>query len=276
MNIYAIDEIVDTMRNTGPHRLDHHVIIVIISGNAVVRLDNIDHSVKKNDLLFIAPNTIRKTIEVDQATKGLSVSFTDDFLLKQGIYQSNICPFDSFSPNSTHRISLPDEDASMLVSTLNFLSKKNTRNSNHPFGKEVVLHDFNSLLFEIAALYKKFSYGIKAHISRKDEIYTRFLKLLPANFKEHRNLKFYAEQLFVTPNYLTKIVKEIVGKTAGDLIDEMVTIEAKVLLQQTSLSVSEIAGQLYFSDPFMFSKFFKKQTGSSPSVFRKTAIEPAI
>ena len=81
-------------------------------------------------------------------------------------------------------------------------------------------------------------------------------------------MAFYAGILHVTPKYLSKTVKEITGKTCGEMIDEMVVIEAKALLNDTSLTIGQVADELHFSDQFFFSKYFKKQTGISPFGYR--------
>jgi YesN/AraC family two-component response regulator len=74
----------------------------------------------------------------------------------------------------------------------------------------------------------------------------------------------------VTPKYLSQTVKEVSGKTAGEFIDEMVMMEAKVLLSDLSLSVAQVSEELFFSDQFFFSKFFKNHAGITPSAYRKT------
>ncbi|WNW02394.1 AraC family transcriptional regulator [Tenacibaculum sp. HL-MS23] len=97
----------------------------------------------------------------------------------------------------------------------------------------------------------------------------RFLDLLNENFKSERSVQFYADVLCITSGYLSKVLKEVSGKTANQLIDEAVILEAKLLLNNPILSISEIAENLQFSDQSFFGKFFKKHTGLSPTAFRK-------
>ena len=60
------------------------------------------------------------------------------------------------------------------------------------------------------------------------------------------------------------------GRTAGDYIDELVIVEAKNLLRDPSLTIAQVADRLYFTDQFIFSKFFKRYTGITPSDYRKS------
>jgi AraC-like DNA-binding protein len=64
------------------------------------------------------------------------------------------------------------------------------------------------------------------------------------------------------------MVKEITNKTCGEMIDEIVIMEAKIMLDDLGLSVATVAEQLQFSDQFFFSKFFKKHTGITPSKYK--------
>jgi AraC-like DNA-binding protein len=92
---------------------------------------------------------------------------------------------------------------------------------------------------------------------------------LSKHYKQQHSVKFYADALFITPKYLSQITKEVTGNTAGYLIDEMVMIEAKLLLNNASLSVAQIADELNFADQFVFSKFFKRNNKPDTSEYRR-------
>jgi AraC-like DNA-binding protein len=89
-----------------------------------------------------------------------------------------------------------------------------------------------------------------------------------SNSESQRNVNTYAEQLSITPKYLTETVKEITGKTAGEIIDDFVLLEAKLLLDNPALSIAEIADELHFSDQSFFGKYFKRHAGVSPKEYR--------
>ncbi|HVU57109.1 MAG TPA: helix-turn-helix transcriptional regulator [Puia sp.] len=95
-----------------------------------------------------------------------------------------------------------------------------------------------------------------------------FLRLLEQHVGELKLPKDYAELLFVTPNHLNAVCKEILGRSAGEVIRHRVILEAKRLMVNQELSISEIAYKLNFSDNSYFSKFFKKSAGVSPEEFR--------
>lgn len=86
---------------------------------------------------------------------------------------------------------------------------------------------------------------------------------------EKQQVAEYADLLHISPNHLNKCVKTATGQSARDLLDEMILLEAKVLLAQTDLSVSEIAWQIGKQDPSNFGRFFKTKLGITPKEYRE-------
>lgn len=78
----------------------------------------------------------------------------------------------------------------------------------------------------------------------------------------------FASHLNISPNHLNKCVKQTMGISAQDLLNRMVLLEAKVLLKQTDLSISQIAYQLSKKNHSDFSRFFKSKTGITPKEYR--------
>lgn len=108
------------------------------------------------------------------------------------------------------------------------------------------------------------------HLSeRAEELFLDFLRLLPKNFVEHRNIGFYAGKLCVTTIYLSRIVRQTTGRTVLDFINQILAVEASWLLQHTNKTVVQIAENLHFADHASFSRFFKRMKGTSPKDFRR-------
>ena len=101
-----------------------------------------------------------------------------------------------------------------------------------------------------------------------------FLNLIEKNVSILKFPKDYAELLHVTPNHLNARCKELLGKSAGEVNRDRLLLEAKRLMVNVDLSISEIAYELNFRDNSYFSKFFKKHAGRTPEEFRIHAQEP--
>jgi YesN/AraC family two-component response regulator len=166
-------------------------------------------------------------------------------------------------------MSLSESEADMLHKLMIFLQQKDLSDAEHPFRDEVIHHSFNLFMFEMGGLFKKYRGNEITQLTRKEELLMSFVKLLAQHFKKERSVQYYADLLFVTPKHLTKTVKEITNKTCGEFIDEMVISEAKILLDDNSISIGNVADALHFSDQFFFSKFFKNHTGLNPSEYRR-------
>lgn len=105
--------------------------------------------------------------------------------------------------------------------------------------------------------------------TRKQQLFHKFMHLVHEHAAQMHQVSFYAEQLCISPRYLNNITGTYSeGKTPKALIDEQLTAELKVLLNNPALSIAEIATACHFPDSSYLSRFFKKNTGLSPKDFR--------
>ncbi len=105
-------------------------------------------------------------------------------------------------------------------------------------------------------------------LTRADAQVEQLRMLIDEHFRKERLISFYAEKLAMTADRLNDHVKRATGVTAGHLIRQRVLTEAKRQLVFTNQPIHEIAYNLAFSDPSHFTRFFRKQTGTTPHAFR--------
>ncbi|MDR6944141.1 AraC family transcriptional regulator [Mucilaginibacter pocheonensis] len=101
------------------------------------------------------------------------------------------------------------------------------------------------------------------------ERFEDFLELIDKNIATLKQVVGYTDLLHLSPYQLNEITKSAVGKTASDLINEHIILEAKRYLLATSNQIKEIAELLGYEDVSYFIRFFKKHAGSSPDAFRQ-------
>lgn len=104
---------------------------------------------------------------------------------------------------------------------------------------------------------------------RKSILVRKFVKLVSQCFIHQRSVQYYADSLSITVAHLSDTVKNITGASPGQIIRKEVVLEAKRLLAHTDLDVAEIGYRLTFEDPSYFGRFFKRETGIRPRVFRE-------
>jgi len=191
----------------------------------------------------------------------LSRDFTDQFmadLAKTGpLYQSALeHPLVQFNEQE-------------VVSAMLYLSliKRTLNRLDNPFRLDSVKHLCTSFFLDVILALRNSEH--LAPSSRANEIMFDFLDLLTQNFRQERGIKFYSDQLYLTDKYLSRVVREVSGRTVHDWIDEYVGTEAQTLLRCTSKSVNAIAEELNFSSASLFSKYFKRIFGLTPQDFRR-------
>ena len=105
--------------------------------------------------------------------------------------------------------------------------------------------------------------------SRSEELAGQFLSLVDMHCHEHHNIKWYADALHLTPVYVSNVVKQVTGRTAGDNISDCLVRKAKSLLLTSTLSIQQISDRLGFQNQSHFGTFFRRAVGTSPQKFRR-------
>lgn len=253
-----------------PFRSDHFSLVLLQQGEMDFQVNLLKLTITANQVLLIAPNVVRQLTMLSDDCKVTWVSFTPEYLSSAGIHNKDIEAFEFLSTQLNPVLSACADDFNLLSDILNILRLKLDAPNNRVYQEDVMVHLFAGLIYELSSLYKKQQTLTDIKRTRKEDLTFRFFKLLPQYVKEERSIQGYASLLNVTPKYLSQIIKEVTSIPASNHIDEMVILEAKLLLNSTELSIGQVAAQLHFGDQFIFSKYFKKQCGLTPSQYRQT------
>jgi len=104
--------------------------------------------------------------------------------------------------------------------------------------------------------------------SKQEVLLEDFLGFVQKHYKEERRVEFYADKLCLTPKYLSTVIRQTSGKTAGEWIDEYVVLEAKALLKSTKMTIQQISDELNFPSQSFFGKYFKRLAGVAPKEYK--------
>jgi AraC-like DNA-binding protein len=104
--------------------------------------------------------------------------------------------------------------------------------------------------------------------SRQDEIVARFLQCVHENYREHRDVSFYAAQLGLSLKYMSHVIYEKTGRHPTKWIKDYVILEAKTMLRSGRYSIQQIADELHFPNQSFFGKYFKEAVGVSPKKWK--------
>lgn len=139
--------------------------------------------------------------------------------------------------------------------------------SDHLYKKEILRMLYATFLLDMQNAQQ---HSITSHQipPRIEEIFIGFIRLLPHHFAQHHDIAFYASALHITPVYLSRVVRQVTGRTVIDYINQMIVMEASFLLRTSPMSITQIAEHLHFADTPSFSKFFLRMKGVNPRRFR--------
>ncbi len=253
---------------TSPHRHSFYHLLFFSEGGGRHTIDFNHFDVKPYQIYFMVPGQVHSWDfegNVDGYVVNFSSSFFQSFLLKS----EYISQFSFFNGGTTESvIDLPEAVQHPILS---LFEKLVTESQQHNVLKEdmlrvLLIQIFISVQQSISSEQRN-STPFQAHPVLKN-----FQKLIEKNYLEIRLPGQYAKLLNITPNHLNALCKEHLGIQAGEVIRNRVVLEAKRLLVNLGLSVSEVAYKLNFNDNSYFTKFFKKEAGMSPEAFRKKSL----
>lgn len=247
------------------HRHDFYHLILFTKGSGSHAIDFEAFSVQPFQIYFMIPGQVHSWDfmgEVEGYVVNFSSDFFQSFLLRPD-YLETFSFFNGIARDSV--INLPEAIHELLVNQFEQLLSK------HRDASLLRIDQLKVLLLDL--FFSVESYAVtKATLSLTNYNYIilkNYQKLIDKNFLTMRLPMEYAKLLFVTPNHLNALCKEHLGMQAGELIRNRILLEAKRLLINFGMNISEISYALNFSDNSYFTKFFKKYTKTTPEEFRK-------
>jgi AraC family transcriptional activator of pobA len=253
---------------TAPHRHSFFHLLFFTEGGGRHTIDFNHFEVNPYQIYFMTPGQVHSWDfegHVDGFVVNFSENFFQSFLLRPE-YVRSFSYFNGLSPDSV--INLSDVVQKSVVTLFEELIRQSRQ-------QQVFKEDMLRVLLLQIFITIEQSISLDKPQStafQSNPVLRNFQKLIEKNYLETRLPGEYAELLNITPNHLNALCKEHLGMQAGEVIRNRVVLEAKRLLVNLGLSVSEIAYKLNFNDNSYFTKFFKKEVGSSPEVFRKKSI----
>ncbi|WP_337040975.1 helix-turn-helix transcriptional regulator [Emticicia sp. 17c] len=250
------------------HRHSFYHLLLFTKGSGTHTIDFSTFPVKPNQIYFMIPGQVHSWNfegDVDGYVVNFSTSFFQSFLLRPD-YLETFSFFNGQAEDSV--IDLPTELQQPIIRLFEEIVGHSAQ--NNAFRYDLI----RVLLLQVFLEIDKHTYAHK-HSAVPSFNYTllkNFQKLVDKHYISLKRPMDYAELLYITPNHLNALCKEHLGITAGEVIRNRVLLEAKRMLVNQNLSISEISYDLNFNDNSYFTKFFKKYVGITPEEFRKKSL----
>ena len=249
-----------------PHRLRFYALLFILKGEGTHYVDFKSYQYHPGSVIFISKEQVH-AFEKNMDREAYFLLFTRNFLERSSI-ASNLMQQLSLYNYHLYPPVLELEGLQLqLFTELVMRIKEEYHAPDDQFTEEIIQSSLKILLC-IAERIRKLNCKINP-LSRYQDEFLEFQRLLDEHILESRMVQFYAEKMSVSTKKLNRIVQEIMNQTAKAYINEMLIIEMKRLLMNTNFSIKEIAYKTGFEDPTNFVKYFKKATTQTPIEFRK-------
>lgn len=241
-----------------PHKHDFFFFLLFEKGSGTHSIDFVDYAVGNHQLHLLFPDQVHSW-QLGKNTSGYQLmisrpvfeTFSDSLGFSFILYQNHPV------------IDLP---VSVFQKLLHEFRSVEEELSQKPVHWETI-HLRARLIAQLVSREAEHKFE-ELEVYRSKPVLFKYHALVDTHFKEQKSVRFYADRLNITPNYLNILCKRYLQVPATFLIQNRVILEAKRLMQVSAKSVKEIAFELGFSDLAYFSNFFKDKTGLSPRAFR--------
>jgi len=240
------------------------VILLCKADGGSICVDSKEYKLSKNNVVVLPENHIIRNISPSLMRESNVIAVSVDYILNMP------SPIDTSILNYSRYISVlkvSDEKFSDLQSYYKFIYKESQEGCRYQ--SEIIHSIFYALILEIMAEYENVLRAEESANIKDNNLSDRFFRLLAIHYKQYRTVQFYANSLNLTPKYLSTAIKRTTGRPILSWIHEAIMIDAKMLLRTTDMTIQEISEQLNFSSPSAFVQFFRKDTATTPNLYRK-------
>lgn len=250
------------------HRHTFYHVVLFTEGSGTHNIDFENFDVKPYQIYFMIPGQVHSWA-FEGHTDGYIINFSDGFFQSFLINNSYFDNFSFFSGDVSNAvINLPVE----LHMPVKDLFEEIIHEWENPQSQGMDM--LRTLILQIFILINRYSAkeGGTGPASYNQTLLKNFQKLIETHYRDLKLPKDYAALLYITPNHLNAVCKDLLGMQAGEVVRNRVILEAKRLLTNQQLTIGEIAYELNFTDNSYFTKFFKKNENVTPDEFRKNIL----
>lgn len=245
-----------------PHRQSQFVIAFFTRGKGEVKIGKTKVQITKQTLLIIPGQTLNSGAHSED-TNGYVLIFNLKYFISENFPGQHLKKMDLFRAELIPYVYTGITQGRSLRAIFETIldERSHERTNKH----EMITLKILELLITCERLFKK---GEKLARRILPLLLIEFIDLIQKHYTEHHSVIFYAQKLHVHPNTLNALCKRHLQQAAKATIDLKIITEARSLLNNTTLSVKELAYELGFQSASHFFRFFKRHTANSPRQYR--------
>ena len=267
-DLILLDNIGDIPLPDSARKTNLIIVGLCTKGNARYTVDAREFSVNTGEAFIVSERHIIDKFLLSPDFKAPSIVVSVDFFHETIHNVSEMSALFLYSRNHPVMRFTPKEQE-VFKSYFHVMRLRLKDKSNH-FLKQLISTLMLAMFYDLSNVIYHSKQEQPYHQSRPDAIFTQFIKLVENNCRSERRVSWYAQQLCITPKYLSETVKQVSHRTPNEWIDNYVTSEIRVLLKNTTKNIKEISKELNIPNQSFLGKYFKENVGMSPSKYRKS------
>jgi len=265
--IYFADNITSIPGLMKKFKVNFIAYVMVTEGRLTLDLNKISYQLERNCSLFVDRNMLIENVKHTENFSCIICAMSTDIgfgFFNKSLLQSIM----HIMANPVIRMEQTEVDLMMKYYELLVFKMSHQEMS---FGRETVRDIIRCFAYDLLSnINKHLNQGNDEDMLRQsDRIYRRFMLLLADNTNVNRSVKSYADELCVSPKYLTSVCRKHSDSTASELIATAVISRIKQLLLYSDLSIKEVASEMGFDNLSFFGKYVRKHLGLSPNHYRK-------
>ena len=245
-----------------PHRHNFYVLVFFTMGSGTHEVDFDRFVIQSGSIFVLQPGQMHHW-NLSEDVDGYVVFYSQEmYNLYFGQKDIDSYPF-YFSVSAKSEIVLTNQESVALQPLFQMMLQESQ--GNEILKQDKILNLLDVIHIELARKYNE-QYVVETH-SYNSKI-KQFGQLLETKFIIEKTASFYANELNISLKHLNRICNEMLKKTTTQVITDRIILEAKRMLINKNLTVSEVAIRLGYEDYSYFVRLFKKNTGMTPAKFR--------
>ena len=248
-----------------PVKLSSTCMVIVIKGRVKFNVNFRDFVSDGNTCVIISSGTIVEKVEADDQARLIFLSFSPKNLPSMtDIKQHKVQRLYALQVVLLH---LLPSHLELLKTTYQVL-RSILVDADFNVEREEAAYNCINLMGNIIKQGRRNQSEVSSKVSRKDDIVARFLQCVHENYRERRDLGFYADQLCLSLKYMSHVVFEQTGRHPSRWIKDYVILDAKTMLRSGRYTVQQVADELNFPNQSFFGKYFKEAVGISPKKWK--------
>jgi len=270
VSVFGEDTIFDT-RFYQKHHHEYFEIIWLNNGTGIHKIDMKDHFYNGSVLFFLAPGQVHKIIPHTR-TQGYVLKFMPSVFKQERDFIDYIfdtCLLDT--DKSCPVISIPPGKNDLIEELFIRLVKEFNQQQTYA---DIILSSYLKILTTQIRRIKDTYISRQQYIYKPQyDLFREYKIAVERHYKTMHNVKDYAIQLNTQARTLNTLARKYGNKSALEIIQDRIVLEAKRKLYHSSASIKELGYELGFEDPAYFTRFFKKNVGTAPRHFKTNSTE---